>query len=464
MKILLINPSQKAAYGTVAAPSFPPIGLGYLAAVLRKNGHNVQIIDVDAENLNDDTMYDSIRKVSPDIVGITSTTPTFHQALEMAKLAKQAGSAKTVLGGVHVTIDPLNSFSHDVDFIIKGEGECTFMELANAIESGNRDLSKIKGLLYKNADGKITQNADRELIDNLDSIPFPAWDLFNRNIYSYPDTLRTPVLPIITSRGCPGKCTYCCTKLIFGRRFRSRSPGNIADEIEWLVSEYGIKEVHIWDDNFTTNKKRVLEFCDEIKQRNFDISFAFPNGMRADYLNEEILSALKGIGVYSIALGVESGNAEVLKNIKKGIDLEQVKNIVKISKKLNLETWCFFMFGLPGDNRKTIRETIDFAKALDPDIAKFHILKPFPGTEVYDQLRDSGLIISTNYDDFGIHTRPVHRLPELESAELVEFQKQAYREFYLRPSKLFKQIYRLKSVNRIKTNVSAGISILKTMF
>lgn len=462
MKILLINPPQKGVYGKMSPPSFPPIGLAYIAANLEANNYEVNIIDVDAEKLSEPEIIAKIRNYSPDIIGITSTTPTFNKALKMAELIKKNIQSKIVLGGIHVTIFPRDFPEEDVDFLIRGEGEITFLELVKTIETGNNDFSNISGLSYKK-DGQIIHNENRKLIENLDTLPFPAWHLFKRNNYSYPDTLRVPVLPIMTSRGCPGKCIYCCTKSIFGHRFRARSAKNIIDEIEKNIHEYNVKEIHIWDDCFTANKRRVFEFCSELKKRDLDLTFAFPNGLRVDYVNEEILSALKEVGVYSVAFGVESGNQLVLDSIKKEITLIQVENAVAICKKLKLETWCFFLIGVPIDTKKTIEETIQFSIYLDPDIAKFHLLKPFPGTEVYQQLLQCKLLLSYNYDDYGIHTKPVHRLSEVNEDELIQMQKMAYRRFYLRPSKILNQIRRLKSTNRIKQNLLAAISILRMM-
>ena len=460
VKILLINPSQADVYGKAFSPDFPPLGLGYIGAVLEREGHKVHILDFDADRMSNGKIIEFLKKSKPELVGLTATTPTFNHAVSIAKLVKSVDNIPIALGGIHATILPEKCISNEfIDFVIKSEGECTAVELARAL-GNNRDFSSIDGLFYKN-DGKVIQNKDRELIKDLDSLPFPARHLFNQQKYTYPDALYSPAMPIITSRGCPGQCIYCCTKLIFGRIFRFRSAKNIVDEIEFLIEKYGVKEIHIHDDNFTLIKKRVFEFCDEIKKRGIDIAFSLPNGIRVDQVNYEILSSLKKIGLHSTAFGVESGSQKILNNVKKGTKINQIRRAFKLCKKLKIETWAFFMFGLPGDTVKTMRQTIKFAKELDPDVAKFHILKPYPGTEVFDLLSRQGLILESDWSKYGIHTKPVHRLPGLNEDELMLMVKDAYRQFYLNPVKIVKEILRMKSYARAKLNIKAGLSILQ---
>jgi len=266
---------------------------------------------------------------------------------------------------------------------------------------------------------------------------------------------------MITSRGCPGMCTFCNAHQIFTRVFRARSAKNIVDEVELLVKQTGVKEIHIWDDNFITAKKRVLEVRDEIKNRRLRVKFAFPNGIRADFLTPEIIKALKEMGTYSIAIGVESASPEVLKKARKGISPERIKEAFRLAKEEKIETWAFFIIGLPGENENTVKETIDFAKSVSPDIAKFHILKPYPGTEVYDYLSSKNFILTEDYDQFGIHTPPVHRLERFSPADMLRWQKKAYKNFYFNPKTIFKQILRIKTLNRLKVNFQAGIGLIK---
>lgn len=462
MKILLIAPSQSKIYGNFQPPSYPALSLGYLGAVLEKSGHEVRIADIDADRITEDSFAKALKREDYKLVGITTTTPTFSKAIYLSRLIKHNSKAFTVLGGIHATIMPEEAMKFDsVDFVISGEGEKTMVELASFLE-GNIELELVDGLYYRQ-NGKVSKNRDRELIPDLDSLPYPARHLFNQQNYTYPDTLFKATFPIMTSRGCPANCTYCNARSIFGRKFRFRSAQNVVDEVEYLIEKFKAKEIHIWDDNFTVKKDRVFQIRDEIKRRNIKIKFAFPNGLRVDSVNESILKALKDMGTYSVAFGVESGDQRILDRIKKNIRLEQVERAFKLAKKVKIETWAFFMLGLPGEDEESIKNTINFAKKIDPDVVKFHILKPFPGTEVYNDFLEQGLILDRNFDNYGIHTPPVHRLPNLSAEDILEWQKQAYQKFYFRPSILLEQMLRLKSFNRIKLNVLAAKNFLKSI-
>jgi radical SAM superfamily enzyme YgiQ (UPF0313 family) len=459
LKIFLINPSHGEVYGKLTPPDHPHLGLAYIAAVLEAERHAVRIIDIDAEALTHENLGKIIGSEKPDMVGITATTPVFYSALKMAEIVRKNSSAYTVIGGIHATLMPVEcAESSFIDFVVVGEGEKTIIELVNSILNKS-DFANIKGLTYKKGK-EIIQNEAREPIQDLDAIPFPARHLFKNQKYTYPDALRYPASPIITSRGCPGNCTFCTAKFLHGKRFRCRSAENVLDEIESLIKDYGVREIHIWDDNFITNRNRVFAFRDGIIKRNINVLFSFPNGIRADFINRDILKALRDFGTYSVAIGVESGNQNILDMIQKGIKLEQIENAFKLAKEMKLETWGFFLLGLPGEDKNTMKDTIDFAIKLDPDIAKFHVLKPFPKSVVYEQLKEQGLIVDENYIHYGIHTKPVHRLPDVSQEELLEWQQKAYRRFYMRPSKILKEIMRLKSWNRMKLNFVTGMSVL----
>lgn len=462
MRILLINPSQKTVYGTPIKPSYPPLGLLYIAACLEKENHKLEFLDFDNDNINKDKFKKFILKSNPNIVGLTATTSTIKHTKKLAEIIKQILKVPIIVGGIHATIAQENTLkSKFIDFIIIGEGEITIVELINELQKQKQNFSKIKGIGYKQ-NGKIFYTEPRPMIKNLDDIPFPARHLL-KHVYIPPDALKTPVASIFTSRGCPGRCTYCCTKNIFGRRLRFRSVKNVIEEIEFLLKQ-GIKEIHIMDDNFTVHKQRVLEFRDEILKRDIKTTFVFSNGLRADKIDEDILKALKDIGVLSVGFGVESGNQTILNNIKKDINLETVRKVYRLSKKFAFETWGFFIIGLPGDTKETVRDTIYFAKELDPDFAKFLILKPFPGSEVFEQLNKDNLIFDFNYDNYGVYTKPVHNLKNLTADDMLKLQKQAFREFYLNPKKIIQHLLRMRSLTQLKLNFKSGIFIMKHIF
>jgi anaerobic magnesium-protoporphyrin IX monomethyl ester cyclase len=462
MKILLISPSQKTIYGSSAPPPYPPLGLLYIAAVLEQNGYEVEVIDYDVNKVEDKEFPVIITNV--DVVGITATTPTFNHAKQIAKEVKKHKDIPVILGGIHATISPEEVMQDTCfDFVVIGEGEQTILELITAIQKGS-SFNLIDGICYRQ-NNQIIRNKNRKLIQDLDTIPFPARYLLKHlNSYVPPDAVTTSSTSIITSRGCPGRCTFCCTKQIFGQKFRFRSVKNVVDEIEYLIDEFGVKEIHIMDDCFTVNKKRVLEFRDEIKARKINIPFAFSNGLRADQIDRDILMALKDINVSTVGYGVESGNQRILNNIKKGITLDRVREAYRLSKELGFSTWGFFIIGLPGEDIETIKDTINFAIELDPDFAKFLILKPYPGSEVFQQLSEKGLIVDYNYEHYSTYEFPVHRLETLTQEEIFEWQKRAFRQFYLRPSKIIQHLKRIKSFTQLKYDLLSVWFVFKQMF
>jgi len=460
MNIMLINPSQAHVYGNLRPALQISLGLAYIAGSLRKQGHKVEILDIDLERINNQDIKVKIAGGDIRLVGITTTTPAFNNAVFIARLAKEIPGVQVVLGGVHPTIMPYECMRDDsIDFCVIGEGEITIIELVRALENG-ADLSQIKGVVFKR-NGLIINNPPREPIGDLDMLAPPARDLFPNHAYTYPDSISRNTVPMITSRGCFGKCNFCLTPITSGGQVRFRSAGNIVEEIQNIIHTYGAKEIHLWDDNFIASKKRVYEVRDEIKKRGIRVRFAFPNGIRADFIDEDILKALKDMGTYSIAIGVESGNQRVLDLCNKTIKLEQIKKAVLLMKKYRIETWAFFMFGLPGDDEETIQETIDFAKKLNPDIAKFHILKPYPGTEAFKYFKERRLIDTGNFDDYGIHAKPVHHLETVSADRIRALQDKAYKEFYFNLNKIISHILRLKSWNRLLLNLPIALGITK---
>jgi len=464
MEILLIQPSQKNVYGIVVKPSYVPLGLLYIGASLEKANHVVDFIDLDIDGFNENKLLGYIDETKPDIIGFGSTTVTINNVLKISKLIKNETDIPIIVGGIHATIAGEELIKNkNIDYVVVGEGEDSIGELVKALGEEHK-LSEVKGIYYKEKN-KVIFTGDRALIKNLDSIPFPARHLLKHpSGYVPPDARKIPVASIMTSRGCAGRCTYCCTKLIFGRKMRFRTIKNVIDEIEGKINNYDIKEIHIMDDCFTINKKRVFEFRDEIKKRGIKSTFVFSNGIRADQVDEDILRALKDIGVSSVGFGVESGNQMILNNIKKGLNLDTIRKAFRLSKKYGFTIWGFFMIGLPGENQKTVRNTVEFAKELDPDFAKFLILKPFPGTEVFDQLQQEGRIFDFNYDNYGTYAGPVHDLPDLPKEEILSLQKKALREFYLRPFHILKTILRMHSFTQLKLNIKSGMFIIKSMF
>lgn len=465
-RVLLVIPPQFNVYGMRIKPAYPPLGVMWVAAMLENAGHGCEIIDMDADEVDLDHVLRRLEEGRFDILGLTAVTPTYPNAMEIATASKaRFPEIPTILGGIHATVDPISCAKEAVfDFVVVGEAEVTAVELVDAIIAKADDFSAIKGLVYRDAAGKVVSSGARSLAPDLDDYPYPALHLIG-GLTNYAPAHATvlPAAPIMVSRGCPGACTYCQTKNIFGRRTRFRSPENVIGEIRELVYRYGVKEIHFLDDVITANKKFVREFCALLKQEPYSLHLEVANGLRADMVSEEILTALKEVGLRNVGFGIESGNDRVLKLVKKGITKDQVRKAIRTAKGIGLETWGFFIFGLPGDTEESIRETIDFAIELDPKYAKFVFLKPFPGSEVYYQLEEKGLIDNLDYSQYGPYMPPVHHLETVSHQRMIELKQQALRRFYLRPRKMLEHVRDIDSMGKLISFARGGLFVFKQL-
>lgn len=432
--IVLLNPNANVEVVKKLNISTPPLGLGYLASVLRREGFKVKIIDDMVENLSFDTLIKKLKNAV--MVGITSTTPTFNSALNYAKKIKEAlPNIFVIFGGVHSTFRPYDAIKKSfVDAVCVGEGERTIVEVAEKIESG-KTLEDVKGLIFKSG-SEIVNNGLREFIKDLDSIPFPSFDLMPLDKYTLVGK-RLEQFPVITSRGCPFRCRFCSSSIFMGYRFRTRSPKNVVDEIEWLVSDFGAKHISFSDDTFTLNRKRVEEICDEIKRRKIDIEWSCSS--RVDTINESMLRKMSESGCRAIYYGVESVNDEILRYYGKNIDSQKVERAVKLAKKYKLKVICSFIIGAPMERKEDMKATLNFALKLDPDYAQFSLLTPYPGTEVYEEAKIKGWILSENFDEYTA-AKPVLKNYFMTPEDLSNFLKYCYLRFYLRPKFLFREL------------------------
>jgi len=416
--------------------------------MLERKGHTVKILDAPPLKLTLEESVNLIKRVRPDVIGITATTPTFHRSVAIAEELKKESDAPIIIGGAHPTALPEKTLAYSFfDIAVIGEGEYTMLELIDCLESG-KSISTVKGVAYKEG-GQVTKTPPREYIRNLDLLPFPARHLLPHLRYYHPTPSAYRSLPqgtIVTSRGCPYSCTFC-DHSVFGKKYRARSAKNVVDEFEEVVYRYGAKEVRFWDDTFNIDRKRVLDICREISDRNLGTEWCCL--CRANLVDEQMLRKMAITGCWQIDYGIESGDEKLLERVNKGVTLTQIRDAIKKTKAAGIKARGFFMLGLPGETEQTIRQTIKFAKTLDLDVAVFHITIPFPGTDLYLQAIASGEISAEvdyqYYLMFGSEDVPY--VPKsLNKKQLLWYRSKAYKSFYLRFDYLLRQLAGLRSL------------------
>lgn len=468
MKICLINTPYKDMYGPIKTGIgyYFPIGLGYIASVLLKKGNDVILLDPEVENLNYEGIKSFLKKNSPDIIGISCATPNFMNASDIAKMIKKEFNIPVVLGGVHASALPNQIIKNhpEFDILTIGEGEFSFSEICDYYENKIKSLEDINGIAYKDKFG-IKKTKPRRLIENIDSLPFPARHLVDMTKYklSVHVDLGKKSVTILTSRGCPFQCTYCASYLTMGKGFRVHSAEYVIKEIEHLMNDYDIKHMVIQDDTFTINKRRVEKICKALIRKKLKIDwYCFA---RVDTVSKDMLALMKKSGCYSIGYGIESADETILKNIKKNITLDQCKKALKASNELGLRTLAFFMFGNPGETRESIEKTIRFAKELKPDLAFFNSLIPYPGTEVYNTHYRTKFESSESWKDFvAIGVNPVVELENLSAKDIQRYAYKANMQFYLRPLHIWHLASQLRNFSELKVYINGVYSLLKQCF
>lgn len=458
MKVLLIRYHDRGDINTRLPESLnkvqgvlPPLGIAYIASVLEKAGYEVKILDVTALNLTTQEVCLKIKDEAPEIVGITAMTSSIRGTLEAAKLAKDFG-AITVIGGPHMAIYPEETLSYDfVDYGIIGEGEYPMLELVEAIE-GRQPIQNIKGLVYKE-DGKVRIN-EAYIVTDLDKIPFPARHLLPMGKYSSIIGLH-PVTTMISTRGCPYHCGFCF-KGPSDKKYRTRSAQNVVDEMELVVKEYGVREIMFYDDILTLKREHIINICNEILKRGLKIKWESP--ARVDNVDFELLRLMRKAGCMRLRYGVESGEPDILKLMKKGITLGMVRDALNWTKKAGIETFVYFMVGYIHETPQTIKKTISLAKNLNPNLIMFTVTTPYPGTHLYETAQREGLIDGDYWKQFTLGLRD-DRLPYfVPDAE--KWVRKAYRSFYFRPNYIVKRLFKIRSWDDVKKHIQAAKGLL----
>lgn len=405
MKILLINPLVREW----AKPNVFPLGLGYIVALLLKEGHKVEVLDINANRFSKEEVEDRIKSADFDAAGISGIITTYRYVKWLAQILKKHHPGKPVIvgGSVGSSIPRIMLEKNPVDIVCIGEGEETSVDLIRTLEKKG-DLAKVKGIWYKDGLGAIRQTEKRPPIGDLDKIPLPAWDSFPIDIY-----LRNPVgapnrnkwidgsaqasaplsMNLFATRGCPYQCIYCYHDFM-GLKYRHRSPENIINEIRALYEKYKVRYFHFIDDEFVMKKEFVYEFCRQIKELMEDIGEKITWGCagRANLMTKDLIAAMADAGCVLIGYGIESGSQKMLDYIKKGVKVSQAKEAIRLTRRYLGWADCSFMIGYPGESKETIQETIDFCRDTDlaPEVIFF--LTPYPGTDLYDIALKQGKI------------------------------------------------------------------------
>lgn len=417
MRILLINPNysepiQEDGSHTTLIPNFP-IGLGYIASYVRKySDHEVEVLDAGERvvpylsevgetmiyGLTSDEIRQKLEKVRPDVIGISGMYSRHAVNTHLcAALAQDCHpDVPVIVGGSHASLLPdVVIQDENIDFVCIGEGEITFLEFCNAIDR-LEDTSKLLGLCYKK-DGKVIKNPPRPRIEDLNSIPFPARDLFDFEFYvkhigNEDFIMRQPWADLITSRGCPFNCSFCNVRFVWTRKWRYRSADNIVSEMRLMKEKYSIREFAFMDDSASVNKKVFMRLLDTIIEAKLDIKFTFPTGLAFTTLDKEVMDKLYEAGCYRITFGLESGNPEIRKDIRKTWPLDKAKELIKHANHIGMWTANTNIIGFLNETREQMEDTLRFNIESGVDLATFYLLHTHPAADIYRQFEEAGIV------------------------------------------------------------------------
>lgn len=454
MRILLINPpinfkKSCGEFSELMEPA-PSIGLAYIAAILEKNGFDVEVIDAFTFRMDTIQIVEEVKKKDPQVVGITCLTPSAINTEQIAKRIKEYNKdVFIVLGNLHASFFAEYFLKKGVaDAIAHGEGEYSILEIVKTIQEG-KSLQGVKGLSFRE-EGEVIHNEPRAFIEDLDRLPFPAWYLFPYKKYGLLPfvTIRKPALIILTSRGCPYNCDFCSLKNM-GHRYRMRSAKSVADEFEYLIENFGAKQIGFADAIFPLYEKQGMKLCEELIKRKINKRVGWICETRTDLVSENLLIAMKEAGCRRILFGIESGSQQMLDRAGKNLILNESTKAITFCCKVGIQTCGFFMLGFPGETIEMSMNTINYAKKLPLDFAKFNITVPYPGSRLYETLSSQGKIRNydwENYTSYNPKPDEFVYIPEGRSGEeLLRLQKKAILGFYLRAKIIFRHLFFIRT-------------------
>jgi radical SAM superfamily enzyme YgiQ (UPF0313 family) len=465
--LLLINPpiTLEERYGSFASvgSQAPPLGLCYLAASTKKSGYTTRIIDAPALGLDLTQTVREILKSNAELIGLTASTVSIPRASELAKALKESGvTSPLIIGGPHVSSLPKETLAEfkEFDIGVINEGEFTIPEIV-ACHKGEGTIAEVAGIVYRK-EGEMVCSPARGNIEDLDSLPFPAWDLLPHLPTNYKPSphsyFKLPSSSLLTSRGCNGTCTFCARPFM-GEKYRAHSADYTVGMIDHLVKRYGIRDIMFYDDNFLLDKKRVEKICESLLKKEYKISWSCL--ARPEIVSDDLFTLIRRAGCWQIAYGIESGDQTILNAIKKRVTVERIEEVIRKTNQAGIHSRGYFMIGSPGETRETIEKTTRFITT--SGLKDFHVTfcTPMPGAELFTTASQYGEF-ERDWKKLGFWD-PVFIPRGLTKKELIESHRRMYRKFYLRPSILLRYVVKLLITNprSIINTIKAGFYVAK---
>lgn len=473
MRVLFLHPPWPGGgYGGRSQNRWPrkrgdkaaryPLYLCYVATLLKKKKFDVRYIDSVMQELTGQQVLKKIKVMRPDVIYTETSTPTINYDIAFVDKVKKLLKVVYIFSGSHATYFSKEVLKNSkVDIIVRGEQDYSAFETVKALRD-KQQLKNVKGISWKDKREKIHENPKRELIEDIDKLPFPDRDLIPHQLYIEGHAQKKPFTFITTSRGCPNRCTFCLWPNVFwGRKIRFRSVENVIEELKWLVRKYGMKEVFFDDGTFNVSKKRVIDISKAIIRNKIKILWGC--SCRVDRVDEEMLRYMKKSGCRIICYGPESASKETLKKTNKDIDISQSYKAIKLTKKAGIIAHANFMVGFPWETKKDLYDTIEFAKKSDPDTIQISLVFPHPGSQMYDEAKKKrwfGDNIVGNWDRWEMSLGPVLKT-KMPAEELQLAIAKGHAEFFFRPGYIIKTIIGIRSVNEFARTLRAAHSVIK---
>jgi len=469
MNVLLINPPSenliRESLLTVVEDCtgvYPPLGLLYVASYAESiPGCRVQLLDCQAEHCSYKELASIVRSFAPDVVGIQAMTFTMIDVLKVAETVKAvAPKAIVVAGGPHPTLYPRETVNlPPIDVVVYGEGELAFRSI---LERKGRSLDGISSVMTKETAKHAELNISLQYIPDLNALKMPSWHLLHWSRYYSPIARSRRVTTMMSSRGCPCRCTFC-DRPQMGKVFRKRSAMNVFEEMSYCVKKFGVREIIFYDDTFTIDPDRVLELCDILEREKLQVQWDIR--ARVDTMTPEMIRRLKRAGCVRIHYGVESGSARIQKSMKKNLNLDQVKEVFLATHREGIETLGYFMIGLPSETLEDVKMSFELLVNLKMDFANITVFTPYPGTEIYKQALVDGIYKTDYWREFARNPTPGF-VPKFWNAYFSDEQlwallKQAHKLFYRRPGYLFSRALRIKSPVEFFRKAILGVKLFR---